>query len=158
MLNIIIENNEIKIKDLPLLIFLYPIKVLNSLWRESITLFHKIKCRDGINHIEDGINNYSCQEQSLNLGYLAFHVNMLFYHRSQAQSQVSTITQKSMPLLVWVSIYEKTCFLYSSNARIRWKVLAYPTTDVKLGKIGHWVSSPPHKCKAFLGIALAPAA
>ena len=31
LLNIIIENNEIKIKDLPLLIFLYPIKVLNSL-------------------------------------------------------------------------------------------------------------------------------
>ena len=32
LLNIIIENNEMKIKDLPLLIFLYPIKVLNSLY------------------------------------------------------------------------------------------------------------------------------
>ena len=56
MLNMI-ENNEIKIKDLPLLIILYPIRVLNSLWREFITLFHRIKCRDGINHIEEGINN-----------------------------------------------------------------------------------------------------
>jgi hypothetical protein len=31
LLNIIFENNEIKIKDLPLLIFLYPIKVLNCI-------------------------------------------------------------------------------------------------------------------------------
>ena len=38
---IMIENNEIKIKDLPLLIFLSPIRVLNSLWRESITLGQK---------------------------------------------------------------------------------------------------------------------
>lgn len=56
-MNIIIENKEIKINELPLLIFLYPIKVLNSLWSADKILFHKIKCREGIIHMEVGINN-----------------------------------------------------------------------------------------------------
>lgn len=56
LLNIIIENNEIKIKDAPLLIFLFPIRVLNSWCRINIILFHMMKCRDGINQYVDGIN------------------------------------------------------------------------------------------------------
>ena len=54
---LIIENNEIGIKNLPLLIFLYPIKVLNYLWGVIITSFHKIKWRDEINHMDEGIKS-----------------------------------------------------------------------------------------------------
>lgn len=53
----IIENSEIKIKEEPLLIDLYPISVLNSLWRFNNILFHNMKWRDGINQNLVGINN-----------------------------------------------------------------------------------------------------
>ena len=45
LLNVIIENNEMKIKYLPLLILFCSIKVLNCLRRVIITLFQKIKVK-----------------------------------------------------------------------------------------------------------------
>ena len=51
-----IENNEIKIRVLPLLILFVPIRVLNSLCNVYIIVFHKIKCRVGINQNLIGIN------------------------------------------------------------------------------------------------------
>lgn len=57
LLNIIMENKEIKIKEDPLLIFLLPIKVLNSECSLIRIIFHRTKCRDGINQYVEGINN-----------------------------------------------------------------------------------------------------
>lgn len=51
----IIENREIKIRVLPLIV-LFLIRILNSLWRTRITLFHKNEYRDGISQYEVGIN------------------------------------------------------------------------------------------------------
>jgi hypothetical protein len=51
-----IENNEIKMRVLPLLILPSPRSILNSLCSFSSNKFHIRYCRDGINHILVGIS------------------------------------------------------------------------------------------------------
>lgn len=48
------ENNEIKIKVLPLEL-LIPRRILNSLWRVLVIIIHVIDSRDGINQNVEGI-------------------------------------------------------------------------------------------------------
>lgn len=55
LLNIIIVNSEIKINVLPLC-WVGPSRVLNSLCRVSIILFHIMMCREGINQNMGGIS------------------------------------------------------------------------------------------------------
>jgi hypothetical protein len=56
LLNRIIENNEMKIRVLPLLLLFSPRSVLNSLCSFFNNKFHIRYCREGINHILVGSN------------------------------------------------------------------------------------------------------
>lgn len=99
LLNKIIVNKLIKIKLLPLKP-LFPIKILNSLWRVKIKFFHKYSIRVGINQNVIGIIVTPMNELSQLIG------------DEKIEEQGSKTENKFVIIFNLFLIYERNFFLY----------------------------------------------